>query len=67
MSYSVFASLARRSLSSTAVHAHDNDSKERYASKEVFVPRTVRAQELCESRGGCPGLPSLLSLRFLWT
>ena len=26
-----------------------------------------RALELCESRGGRPGLPSLISLRFLWT
>ena len=26
-----------------------------------------RAQELCESRGGRPGLPSLISLPFLWT
>ena len=26
-----------------------------------------RAQEVCESRGGRPGLPSLISLRFLWT
>ena len=26
-----------------------------------------RAQELCESRGGRPGLPSLISLRFVWT
>ena len=26
-----------------------------------------RAQELCESPGGHPGLPSLISLRFLWT
>ena len=26
-----------------------------------------RAQELCESGGGRPGLPSLISLRFLWT
>ena len=26
-----------------------------------------RAQELCESRGGRPGLPSLIRLRFLWT
>ena len=26
-----------------------------------------RAQELCESRGGRPGLLSLISLRFLWT
>ena len=24
-------------------------------------------QELCESRGGCHGFPSLISLRFLWT
>ena len=28
---------------------------------------TSRAQELCESRGGRPGLPSLINLRFLWT
>ena len=27
----------------------------------------VRAQELCESRGGRPGLLSLINLRFLWT
>ena len=27
----------------------------------------VRAQELCESRGGRPGVPSLISQRFLWT
>ena len=27
----------------------------------------IRAQGLCESRGGRPGLPSLISLRFLWT
>ena len=26
-----------------------------------------RAQELCENRGGRPGLPSLINLRFLWT
>ena len=25
-----------------------------------------RAQELCESRGGRPGLPSPINLRFLW-
>ena len=29
--------------------------------------RRSRAQELCESRGGRPGLPSLVNLRFLWT
>ena len=27
----------------------------------------IRVQELCESRGGRPGLPSLISLRFMWT
>ena len=36
-----------------------------------FQPRAcclpIRAQELYESRGGRPGLPSLISLRFLWT
>ena len=26
-----------------------------------------RAQEMCESRGGRPGLLSLISLRLLWT
>ena len=26
-----------------------------------------RARELCESRGGRPGFPSLISPRFLWT
>ena len=29
--------------------------------------RDGRAEKLCESRGGRPGLPSLISLRFLWT
>ena len=27
----------------------------------------ARAQEVCESPGGRPGLPSLISLRFQWT
>ena len=27
----------------------------------------IRARELCESRGGRPGLPSLINLGFLWT
>ena len=27
----------------------------------------IRVQVLYESRGGPPGLPSLISLRFLWT
>ena len=27
---------------------------------------TIRAHELRESRGGRPGLPSLISLQFLW-
>ena len=30
------------------------------------VREKVRGQELSESRGGCPGLPSLISPRFLW-
>ena len=33
----------------------------------LFTVTTCRAQELCESRGGRPGLPSLISLQFLWT
>ena len=36
--------------------------------KQHFDNNTgFRAQELCESRGGRPGLPSLINLRFLWT
>ena len=35
-------------------------------SKDSAVT-TIRAQELYESRGGRSGLPSLISLRFLWT
>ena len=31
------------------------------------IARGTRAQELCQSRGGRPGFPSLISLRFLWT
>ena len=30
-------------------------------------PTHLRVQDLCESRGGRPGLPSLISLQFLWT
>ena len=33
----------------------------------AILPLALRAQELCESRDGRPGLPSLISLRFLWT
>ena len=32
-----------------------------------FALSLFRAQELCESRGGRPGLPTLINLRFLWT
>ena len=37
---------------------------------EQLLVRSVerhRAQELCECRGGRPGLPSLINLRLLWT
>ena len=37
------------------------------ARRRHFILVPDRAQELCESRGGRPGLPSLISLRFLWT
>ena len=30
-------------------------------------PLVIRAHELCESRGGRSGLPSLINLWFLWT
>ena len=35
--------------------------------KRSHAVQRDRAQELCKSRGGRPGLPSLISLRFLWT
>ena len=35
--------------------------------KKLIARRDGRAQELGESRGGRPGLPSLINLRFLWT
>ena len=39
-----------------------------FFSGNIFIGECIfRAQELCESRGGRPGLPSLLNLRFLWT
>ena len=34
---------------------------------QAGVQQRVKAQELCESRGGRPGPPSLINLRFLWT
>ena len=37
----------------TIIECHPNTNKQ--------------TQELCESGGGRPGLPSLISLRFLWT
>ena len=35
--------------------------------KPLLFQQKFRPQELCESRGGRPGLRSLISLRFLWT
>ena len=32
----------------------------------ILVLLEVRAQEVCESQGGCPGLPSLVSPQFMW-
>ena len=40
-----------------------------YLDRRLFhtdVETRDRAQEVCESRGGRPGLPSLINLRFLW-
>ena len=34
---------------------------------KTIIATLNRAQELCESRGGRPGLPSLINLQFLWT
>ena len=36
-------------------------------SAVCFGHTYIRALELCESRGGRPGLPSLINLRLLWT
>ena len=38
----------------------------RYINSTGATPSSG-AQDLCESRGGRPGFPSLISLRFLWT
>ena len=43
------------------------ESGEQRHIKVIHNNISSRAQELCESRGGRPGLPSLISLRFLWT
>ena len=43
------------------------DTTHIYNHMHPLLDWRVRAQELCESRGGRPGLPSLISLRFLWT
>ena len=60
-----------------AVHGHVPQQQEVVTSGEIFGGALLRslttglsylsprAQELCESRGGRPGLPSLISLRFL--
>ena len=40
-------------------------SVEKTVFKEILPNIWIRAHELCESRGGRPGLPSLISLRFL--
>ena len=43
-------------------------SQRREVFKRVrWVSEVGRTQELCKSRGGNPGLPSLINLRFLWT
>ena len=48
-----------------------NGSATQYGAMHIWVVKPqnwhIRAQELCESRGGRPGLPSLISPRFLWT
>ena len=50
-------------------HFHRNValSKPRQGKSGMVNRNVIRVQELCESRGGRPGLPSLISLRFLWT
>ena len=40
---------------------------EKMVFEQIISNIWVRAQELCESRGGRSRFPSLISLRFLWT
>ena len=40
---------------------------DRTDSRRAWLRTLVDFSRLCESRGGRPGLPSLTSLRFLWT
>ena len=48
-------------------HVSKDKIKDPVNKKLSHAVQRVRAQELCKSRGGRPGLPSLISLRFLWT
>ena len=44
-----------------------NSGPQYEGEEEKEEEEEFRVQELCESRGGRPGLPSLINLRFLWT
>ena len=61
---------SKENLISAAVGTHRSWVSLQFWKKEYKyngVYTENRAQELCESRGGRPGLLSLMSLRFLWT
>ena len=50
-----------------AVRKEEEEERRRRRRRGKGGKMLFRAQELCEGRGGRPGLPSLISLRFLWT
>ena len=51
------------------LHKKLNTRNQSPTKSRTPTERQARAQELCDSRGGRPGLPYLIliSLRFLWT
>ena len=48
-------------------HSTNSTRRLRITSHQLSWTDVDKTQELCESRGGRPGLPSLINLRFLWT
>ena len=69
--YDLFHFSYRWYLCTSKSHMRSTPSLKRFSNLALetvqFNSVIRRAQEVCESRGGRPGLPSLISLRFLWT
>ena len=50
----------------TEFHTQSEGASVHISARKLYgLELLLRAQELCESRGGRPGPPSLISLRFL--